>query len=169
LRCSEVAAMTLDDVDWRAGDVVVRGKGSRHDVLPLPADVGEALADYLCRGRPRGFGRLLFLNGRAPVAGLSRDTVSMVVVRACRRVGMPPVRGHCLRHTVATELLHRGAGLAEIGQLLRHQDQRTTSIYANRAARRSVVSPVQPGGTRREGSWVQWLTPIRKVKGTTAC
>jgi site-specific recombinase XerD len=149
LRCSEIAALTLDDIDWRAGEVVIRGKGSRIDRLPLPADVGEALADYLCRGRPRGFGRVLFLNGRAPVAALSRDTVSMVVVRACRRVGMPPVRGHCLRHTVATELLRRGAGLAEIGQVLRHQDQRTTSIYAkvDRAALSRLALP-WPGSER---------------------
>lgn len=149
LRCSEIAALTLDDVDWRAGEVVIRGKGSRIDRLPLTADVGEALADYLCGGRPRGFGRVLFLNGRAPVAALSRDTVSMVVVRACRRVGMPPVRGHCLRHTVATELLRRGAGLTEIGQVLRHQDQRTTSVYAkvDRAALSRLALP-WPGSER---------------------
>lgn len=149
LRCSEIAALTLEDVDWRAGEIVIRGKGSRIDRLPLPADVGEALADYLCRGRPRGYGRLLFLNGRAPIAGLSRDTVSMVVVRACRRVGMPPVRAHRLRHTVATELLRRGAGLAEIGQVLRHQDQRTTSIYAkvDRAALSRLALP-WPGSER---------------------
>jgi site-specific recombinase XerD len=149
LRCSEIAALTLDDVDWRAGEVVIRGKGSRIDRLPLTADVGEALADYLCRGRPHGYGRTIFVNGRAPVAALSRDTVSMVVVRACRRVGMPPVRGHCLRHTVATELLRRGAGLAEIGQVLRHQDQRTTSIYAkvDRAALSRLALP-WPGSER---------------------
>ncbi len=143
LRCSEIAALTLDDVDWRAGEVVIRGKGSRIDRLPLTADVGEALADYLCRGRPQGYGRTVFVNGRAPVTALSRDTVSMVVVRACRRVGMQPVRGHCLRHTVATELLRRGAGLAEIGQVLRHQDQRTTSIYA-KVGPGGVVAPGAP-------------------------
>jgi integrase/recombinase XerD len=149
LRCGEIAALTLEDVDWRAGELVIRGKGSRIDRLPLTADVGEALADYLCRGRPLGYGRVLLLNGRAPVAALSRDTVSMVVVRACRRVGMPPVRGHCLRHTVATELLRRGAGLAEIGQVLRHQDQRTTSIYAkvDRAALSRLALP-WPGSER---------------------
>jgi integrase/recombinase XerD len=149
LRCSEIAALTLDDVDWRQGEIVIRGKGSRIDRLPLSADVGEALADYLCRGRPHGYGRLLFLNGRAPVAGVSRDTVSMVVVRACRRVGIRPVRAHCLRHTIASELLRRGAGLAEIGQVLRHQDQRTTSIYAkvDRAALSRLALP-WPGSER---------------------
>jgi integrase/recombinase XerD len=149
LRCGEVAALTLDDIDWRAGELVIRGKGSRVDRLPLPSDVGEALADYLCRGRPRGFGRTLFVNGRAPVTAVSRHTVSMVVVRACRRVGMPPVRAHRLRHAVASELLRRGAGLAEIGQVLRHQDLRTTAIYAkvDRAALSSLALP-WPGSGR---------------------
>jgi len=149
LRCGEVAAFELDDVDWRAGEVVIRGKGSRIDRLPLPADVGEALADYLRHGRPRGFGRAVFVNACAPLTGVSRGTVSDVVVRACKRAGMPPVRAHRLRHTVASELLSRGAGLAEIGQVLRHQDLRTTAIYAkvDRAALSRLALP-WPGSQR---------------------
>jgi integrase/recombinase XerD len=130
LRCGEVAALQLDDVDWRAGELLVRGKGSRLDRLPLPVDVGEALADYLCRGRPRGFGRTLLLRSCAPLVGLSRGAVSDVVVRACKRVGIAPIRAHRLRHTLASELLRHGAGLAEIGQVLRHQDLKTTATYA---------------------------------------
>jgi integrase/recombinase XerD len=130
LRCGEVAALELDDVDWRAGELVIRGKGSRIDRLPLPSDVGDALADYVRHGRPRGFGRALFVTACAPLAGVSRGVVSDVVASACKRAEIPPVRAHRLRHTVASELLSRGAGLAEIGQLLRHQDLRTTAVYA---------------------------------------
>ena len=81
-------------------------------------------------GRPRGFGRAVFLTASAPLIGVSRGAVSDIVVRACERAGVPPVGCHCLRHTVASELLSRGAGLAEIGQVLRHRDLRTTAIYA---------------------------------------
>ena len=130
LRCGEVAALRLEDLDWRAGEIVVRGKRGRIDRLPLPADVGEALAEYLRDGRQRGFGRTLFLKACAPVGGISRDVVSDVVVRACQRAGIPPVRAHRLRHTLASELLRCGAGLAEIAQVLRHHDLGTTAIYA---------------------------------------
>lgn len=130
LRRGEVAALKLDDVDWRAGEIVIRGKGSRHDVLPLPVDVGEALVDYLRHGRPRGFGRRLVLPARAPYSEMSPGGVSQVVVRACKRAGIERVGAHRLRHTIATELLRRGAGLPEIGQLLRHQSIDTTAIYA---------------------------------------
>jgi integrase/recombinase XerD len=130
LRGGEVAGLELDDVDWRAGEVVIRGKGRQVDRLPLPDDVGKGLADYLCHGRPRGFGRAMFLTASAPLIGVSRGAVSDIVVRACERAGVPPVRCHCLRHTVASELLWRGAGLAEIGQVLRHRDLRTTAVYA---------------------------------------
>lgn len=129
LRCGEVAALELGDVDWRAGEVVIRGKGSRIDRLPLPGDVGEALVDYLCHGR-RGFGRTVFLTVCAPVTGISRGTIRDLLVRACQRAGMPAVGAHRLRHTVASDLLSRGAGLREIGQVLRHQDLGATAIYA---------------------------------------
>jgi site-specific recombinase XerD len=149
LRCGEVAALELDDVDWRAGELVIRGKGSRIDRLPLPVDVGEALADYLRQGRPRGFGRTVFVTACAPVTAVSRSTINDLIVRACKRAGMPPVGAHRLRHTVASELLARGAGLREIGQVLRHQDLGTTAIYAkvDRAALSSLALP-WPGSER---------------------
>lgn len=130
LRRGEVAALELDDVDWRAGEIAIRGKRSRIDRLPLPDDVGEALVDYLCDGRPRGFGRRLLLPTRAPYRELSPSAITAVVMRACKRAGLTPVGAHRLRHTIATELLRRGAGLPEIGQLLRHQSIDTTAIYA---------------------------------------
>jgi integrase len=130
LRAGEVAGLRLDDVDWRASELVVCGKRSRIDRLPLPHDVGEALADYLYCARPRGFGRTVFLRAQAPVGGLSGDAVSEVVVRACRRVGIAPARAHRLRHTIATQMLRSGAGLGEIGQVLRHQSLDVTAVYA---------------------------------------
>jgi integrase/recombinase XerD len=130
LRCGEVAGLDLEDINWRAGELVVRGKGARQDVLPLPTDAGEALADYLRHGRPRGFGRAVFLHAHAPLMRLSPGNVSDVVKRACKRAGIARVGAHRLRHTVASELLSRGAGLVEIGQVLRHQDIRTTALYA---------------------------------------
>jgi site-specific recombinase XerD len=147
LRAGEVAGLRLDDVDWRASEVVIRGKRSRIDRLPLPGDVGESLADYLRRARPRGFGRTVFLRAQAPVGRMSGDAVSEVVVRACRRAGIAPARAHRLRHTIATEMLRRGAGLAEIGQVLRHQSLEVTAVYAkvDRSALSRLALP-WPGG-----------------------
>jgi integrase/recombinase XerD len=147
LRAGEVAGLALDDIDWRTGEVVIRGKRSRIDRLPLPGDVGEAVADYLCRARPRGFGRMVFLRAQAPLGGLSGDAVSEVVVRACRRAEIAPVRAHRLRHTIATEMLRRGAGLTEIGQVLRHQSFDVTAVYAkvDRHALSRLALP-WPGG-----------------------
>lgn len=149
LRGGEVAGLELDDVDWRVGELVIRGKGSRVDRLPLPCDVGGALVDYLRHGRPRGFGRAVFLTACAPLTGVSRGAVSEIVMRACARAGVAPVRCHRLRHTLASELLSRGAGLAEIGQVLRHRDLRTTAVYAkvDRAALSGLALP-WPGSER---------------------
>jgi site-specific recombinase XerD len=149
LRGGEVAGLGLDDLDWQAGEVVIRGKGRQVDRLPLPDDVGRALADYLRHGRPRGFGRTVFLTACAPVVGVSRGAVSCIVGRACERAGVPPVGCHCLRHTVASELLSRGAGLAEVGQVLRHRDLRTTAVYAkvDRVALSRLALP-WPGSER---------------------
>ncbi len=149
LRCGEVAALELDDVDWRAGEVVIRGKGSRIDRLPLPGDVGQALVDYLRHGRPRGFGRTVFVTVCAPVSAVSPRTINTVLARACTRAGMPAVGAHRLRHTLASELLSRGAGLREIGQVLRHQDLGTTAIYAkvDQAALSRLALP-WPGSER---------------------
>jgi site-specific recombinase XerD len=147
LRCGEVAGVTLDDLDWRAGELVVHGKRSRTDRLPLPCDVGEALCDYLRRARPPGFGRTVFLRSQAPIGPLSGDGVSEVVVRAGHRAGIGPIRAHRLRHTVATEMLRRGAGLVEIGQVLRHQSLEVTAVYAkvDRSALSQLALP-WPGG-----------------------
>jgi integrase/recombinase XerD len=151
LRAGEVAALELGDLDWRRGELVVRGKGNRQERLPLPVDVGEALADYLRRGAPRGSrdgGRRLFLRVKPPTGGLTGDGVTRVVHAACRRVGLPLVSAHRLRHTVATELLRRGAGLAEVGQVLRHRSLFTTARYAkvDGTTLRDVARP-WPGGS----------------------
>ena len=130
LRAGEVAALTLDDIDWRAGELVVVGKGGRRDRLPLPVDVGQALADYLKRRRPRGECRHVFVHERAPYCAMGRWAVSHVVVRSCQRAGLPELRAHRLRHGAATEMHRAGAGLVEIGQILRHRHTTTTAIYA---------------------------------------
>ena len=130
LRAGEVAAITLDDIDWRAGLLLVHGKGGREDALPLPTDVGEAIVSYL-RRRPRCGCRALFLRVTAPRQGLSRCTVAWVVRAACDRAGLARVGAHRLRHTCATQMLRAGASLPEIGQILRHREQKTTAIYAN--------------------------------------
>jgi integrase/recombinase XerD len=149
LRAGEVAAIELDDIDWRAGLLLVRGKGSRQDVLPLPVDVGEALVVYL-RRRPRCGCRALFLRVTAPREGMNRCTVAWVVRAACDRAGLPRVGAHRLRHTAATEMLRQGASLVEIGQVLRHREQKTTAIYAkvDRRALRQLARPwpSQEGG-----------------------
>jgi len=123
-------------------------KGSRVERLPLPADVGEALAGYLRDGRPRDAGtRAVFMRMRAPRAALTPAGVTQVVVAAGRRVGLGEVAPHRLRHTAASELLRRGAPLAEIGQLLRHRTELTTTIYAkvDRDRLRELALP-WPGG-----------------------
>jgi site-specific recombinase XerD len=149
LRRGEVAAIQLEDVDWRAGLLLVRGKGSRQDVLPLPVDVGEALVSYL-RRRPRCESRALFLRMTAPLQGLAPHTVGWIVREACTRAGLARVGAHRLRHTAATEMLRQGASLAEIGQVLRHREQKTTAIYAkvDRRALRALARPwpSQEGG-----------------------
>jgi integrase/recombinase XerD len=129
LRAGEVAAMTLDDIDWRAGDVVIRGEGPRMDRLPLPSDVGDALAAYLRDGRPTVDDRRLFIT-KAPMGGMSRASVTEIVSRAAARVGLFGVGPHRLRHSAATAMLRCGASLPEIGQVLRHRHVDTTAVYA---------------------------------------
>lgn len=142
LRAGEVAALRLADVDWRAGEIEVTGKG-RVERLPLPADVGAALAAYLRDGRPRAGCRALLLRARAPYAGISADGVKGVVRSACDRAGLPRVGAHRLRHTAATEMLRAGAGLGEVAQVLRHRSLSTTAIYAkvDLAALRPLALP----------------------------
>jgi integrase/recombinase XerD len=143
LRAGEVAGLRLEDIDWRAGELVVRGKGSKLDRLPLPADVGQAVAAWLRRGRPRCAAREVFTRVRAPHGKLSSGGVGAIVRAACVRAGVDGVHAHRLRHSVATQMLRAGAGLAEIGQVLRHESPLTTAIYAkvDRDGLRELASP----------------------------
>ena len=143
LRAGEVAALRLADIDWRSGELLVRGKGGRQERLPLPGDVGEALAGWLSRGRPRCECVFVFTRVRAPLDGLSPSGVSAIVQHGCRRAGLPVVGAHRLRHTAATEMLRAGGSLTEVGQVLRHRSRDVTSIYAkvDRLALSAVVMP----------------------------
>lgn len=147
LRAGEVAALELDGLDWRAGEIVVHGKGNREDRLPLPVDVGEALVDYL-RVRPRTDSRIVFMRVLAPAGPLGHG-VKSVVPTACERAGVPVVGAHRLRHTAATGMLGAGASLPEIAQVLRHRQLRSTVIYAkvDRKALRPLGLP-WPGAQR---------------------
>ncbi len=131
LRCAEVAALRLEDLDWRQGEIVVSGKGNRRDRLPLPVDVGEVLVAYLRSGRPAAaLDRCVFIRVMAPQKGLSPVGITQVVVSAAARAGLGWLTAHRLRHTAATGMLAAGAPLTEIGQVLRHQRAYTTAIYA---------------------------------------
>lgn len=143
LRSGEVAALRLGDVDWRAGEITVRGKARRTDRLPLPAEVGEALVAYLTGGRPRSQCPQLILTLYAPPRPIHPSSITNVVYRACRRAGLARAGGHRLRHALATEMLRRGGNLTEIAQVLRQSDLGTTSGYAkiDRAALRTVSRP----------------------------
>ena len=150
LRAGEVVAMSLEDLDWKAGVVTIRGKGSQHDRLPIPQDVGEALATYLRHGRPQCSSRRVFIRARAPHRGFaSCVAICSIVHRALAHVELsPPQKGaHLLRHTLATEMLRQGASMTEIGQILRHRYPSTTEIYAkvDRSALRELAQP-WPGG-----------------------
>jgi site-specific recombinase XerD len=149
LRSIEVARLELDDVDWRQGEVLIRGKVRRLDRMPLPADVGEALAAYLTRARPAAECRRVFLTCRAPRRGISAGLVRDVVKRACAQAGLPDVGPHRMRHALATELLASGVALSDISQVLRHRDLATTAIYAkvDFASLRGVARE-WPGATR---------------------
>ena len=142
LRVGEVAALRLDDLDWRAGEMLVRGKGNRQDRLPIPVDVGEALVGYL-RRRQTIDCRQAFLSARAPAGPLSASAIKAVVRAACVRAGVAPVGAHRLRHTAATQMLRAGASLPEIAQVLRHRKLETTAIYTkvDREALRRLARP----------------------------
>jgi len=131
LRCGEVAGLMLEDIDWRVGELTVFGKGRRDDRLPLPVDVGRALAAYLRRGRPASaLDRTVFVRTLAPHRRLTSSGVSRAVHYAAERAGLGPLSAHRLRHTAATELLRAGATLPEVGQVLRHRRAFSTAIYA---------------------------------------
>jgi site-specific recombinase XerD len=129
LRAREAAKLALDDVDWRQGEILISGKGSRQDRLPLPVDVGEALVCYVRDGRPRAASRTMFLRVLAPIVGLSPTGVSLIVRRASERAGVPAA-AHRLRHSAATGMLRAGGSLSEVAQVLRHADVATSAIYA---------------------------------------
>ena len=144
LRAGEVAALKLEHVDWRAGELVIVGKGRRAERLPLPADVGEAIVAYLRDGRPAtAQDRSLFVRVRAPHQGLTTGGITQIVFAAAGRGGIGPIHAHRLRHTAATAMLRAGASLEEIGQVLRHRQALTTAIYAkvDRDALRQLARP----------------------------
>jgi site-specific recombinase XerD len=152
LRAGEVVALTLDDIDWDAGELKVRGKGGREDRLPIPRDVGRAMATYLRQGRPRDCTtRRFFVRRKAPLRGFASSVaVCTIVRRALERaaIASPRKGAHLLRHSLATEMLRRGAPLAEIGELLRHRLVDTTAIYAkvDLVALRALAQPWPAGG-----------------------
>jgi len=133
LRAGEVVGLTLDDIDWNAGQITIRGKGGRSVPLPLAADVGAALAAYLRKDRPRCVSRRAFIRHRAPLIGFANaSAISTLVMRAIKHAGVesPHKGAQVLRHSLATTLLRQGGSLDEIGELLRHKSPNTTAIYA---------------------------------------
>nr|QCL09625.1 phage integrase family protein [Rhizobium rhizogenes] len=148
LRAGEVANLRLDDINWRSGEIVIaRAKGNRTEALPLPADVGEALADYITLWRPsNAVGRTAFVRVQAPHGALTRGAVTQMVAHAAERCGLGRIHAHRLRHTAATNMLRNGASLTEVGQVLRHRQMLTTTIYAkaDREALRSIAR-IWPG------------------------
>ena len=151
LRAGEVVALTLDDFDWDTGTLIVHGKGKRQERLPLPEDVGEAVANYLRGSRPHCASRRVFIRLQAPHRGFSSSAaIDNVVHRALERTGLNPEQkgAHLLRHSLATGLLGGGASLEQIAQLLRHAHPQTTEIYAkvDLKALRALAQPWPGGG-----------------------
>ena len=153
LRSSEVAFLELEDIDWKAGQLSVRGKRDQRTTLPLPADVGAAIAAYLRHGRPYSTAvRRVFLRSKAPLRGfLGPCAIGSIIRHALQRTGIqaPTTGAHQFRHALATQMLRRGASLAEIGEILRHRNPQTTTIYAkvDLTALRTLALP-WPGGAR---------------------
>ena len=149
LRGAEAAGLQFGDIDWRAGEITVTGKGSRAERLPLPAAAGEALAAWLTDGRPQCGSRAVFVTVRRPYRQLTPDAVRQVMGRACDHAGLERCGAHRLRHALATEMLRAGASLPEVGQVLRHRSQLSTSLYAkvDQNALRPLARP-WPGEAR---------------------
>lgn len=134
LRAEEVVAIQLEDVDWRAGELMVRGKGQRHDRLPLPVDVGEALAEYIRRDRATPT-RSLFVTDRAPRVGFTNGQIlNSILKEAFAKTGLRPplpwIGAHVLRHSLAVSLVNQGSSLEEVADMLRHRARATTLLYA---------------------------------------
>lgn len=152
LRAGEVVKLRLEDIDWENARITICGKGGRWAQLPVPADVAKAIARYLRHGRPRCSCRHLFIRDRAPVERFSRAaSIASVVKRALKRAGVASARkgAHLLRHSLATDMLRKGASLDEIGEVLRHRSSDTTAIYAkvDINSLRALALP-WPGGAR---------------------
>jgi len=152
LRSGEVAFLELDDIDWNVGQLRVRGKSGERNELPLPTEVGEAIAAYLSSGRPCSTSRRVFLRAKAPIRGFRGACGVSCIVRHClKRAGIhaPTMGAHQFRHGLATEMLRQGASLSEIGELLGHRHPQTTKIYAkvDLKALRTLALP-WPGGVR---------------------
>lgn len=149
LRAGEVAALALDDIDWHHGELIIRGKANHHERLPLPAEVGAAVAAYLQRGRPRfsdGY-RSVFLRARAPWSPLALSGVQTVVRDASRRAGLSVLGPRRLRQSAATRMHRSGSSLAVVAEVLRHHDTRVTMVYVDveEAALAALARP-WPGG-----------------------
>jgi site-specific recombinase XerD len=152
LRANEVSGLELEDINWEAGQVSVRGKRGHRTVLPLPADVGAAMAAYLRHGRPPSASRRVFLRSKAPIQGfLGQCAIGSIIRHRLHRAGIaaPTTGAHQFRHALATRMLRHGASLTEIGEMLRHRSSQTTAIYAkvNLTALRTLALP-WPGGAR---------------------
>jgi site-specific recombinase XerD len=152
LRTCEVVRLEIEDIDWELSQITIRGKGGRWSKLPLPSDVGKAIACYLQHDRPRCATRRVFVTQRAPITGLGTGcAIVKAVTRALKRANVISERkgGYLFRHTLATEMLGRGASLSEIGEVLRHQKADTTWIYAkvDFRALRKLAQP-WPGDAR---------------------
>ncbi len=152
LRATEVVAIQIDDIDWRAGELIVRGKGQLHDRMPLPEDVGEALASYIRHDRATA-SRSLFVTLRAPRRPFkSAQILNWILVDAFKKTGLAPptpyVGSHILRHSLATNMVRRGASLDEIGDMLRHRSRQSTMIYARMDVDglRSIAQPWPAAG-----------------------
>jgi integrase len=132
LRAGEIARLTISDIDWRAGTVTLRGtKSRRQDILPLPVDTGQAVADYLQYERPPTSSSAVFVRCRGSLGQpVSSSAIQKVITRAFRRVGLPHTGSHTLRHTLACRLVENGSSLKEVADLLRHRSIQTTLVYA---------------------------------------
>ena len=152
LRAGEIRMLTLEDLDWQEGLIAVRGKAGRYAQLPLPADVGAAIADYLWHGRPAVSSRCVFLRAKAPAGGFKGQCgIGSIVKHALARAGIDACRtgAHQFRHALACQMLRQGASLSEIGELLRHRSPQTTAIYAKvDVATLATLALPWPGGTQ---------------------
>jgi integrase/recombinase XerD len=150
LRSCEVTRLTLDDLNWRAGEITIHGKGDQVEAFPLPWDVGEALVDYLHVRRPANSStRTVFLTVLPPYRELTIHGLGSIVLRSCRRAGVAECGPHVLRHSLASALLAAGASLGDVGEVLRHVDPRTTAIYA-KVDRTALAVLVRPWPARPE-------------------